>query len=104
MITTCTSTPEIAARVCDYLGLDVAPPVAEWELEFREVPYFIVSRSRERWEIDQGDINTACIVGVNERGLVLDPESGKPERYTSGKQKETLIPWTNIISLTVTRQ
>ncbi len=71
------------------------------EVEFREVPYFMVSRSREKWPEEKGDINTVRVLNATERGLVVDPLSETAGSDKTEALRQTLIPWTNIISLTL---
>ena len=69
------------------------------EAEFKELPYFLVTRSRTAWDAgEKGDINTILLVAVNERGLVVDPERGANE-----PARLTLIPWPNVVSFSITR-
>lgn len=91
----CLCTPEAANALCKALELSCSDAVVA-EIEFRELPYCIVSRSREQWTEARGDITALRVVGITERGLVLDPDG---EETTPSRR--TLIPWTNIISLTV---
>lgn len=97
MVTPCTIAPEAAKRIRRALRLPDDSMFESVHLEFREVPYFIVSRSRENWDAERGDINTVHLVDVTKRGLIADPDgSGQGRRLT-------LIPWTNVISLTAER-
>ena len=99
MLTLCTlsHTAEIALR--EIAGLTAGEPLAGAEVEFKELPYFLVSRSRMTWDFEkQGDINAVRLDRITDRGLLINPE---PE---SACPRVTLIPWTNVISLTVARQ
>ena len=78
-------------------------PVESVEVEFRELPYFIVSRSREQWTEARGDINAIKVIGASDFGLLTDPDS-TPAGDTTSPRRTTLIPWTNIISLTLTQR
>lgn len=73
------------------------------EIEFREVPYCIVSRSRENWGGERGDINALRLLSAGSAGLVVDPDSRPVEGQNNQGHRHTLIPWTNVISLTVAR-
>lgn len=102
MITRCSLTFEAAEKLREVLGLPKDVEVGAALLEFREVPYFIVSRSRDKWTEEQGDINTVRLMGMNDKGLLADPDnSGKAKLGEVGRL--TLIPWPNVISLTVER-
>lgn len=71
--------------------------VGPLEIEFKEVPYFLVSRAASKWSPEQqGDLNEIEILGVGEKGLIVDPDS------TGGKTRRTLVPWSNIVSLSLT--
>ncbi|MCB2155897.1 hypothetical protein KQI84_13525 [bacterium] len=94
----CLCTPEAARALCQAMGLPAAD-VVEAEIEFRELPYCIVSRSREQWTEARGDITALQVVAIGDRGLVLDPGSTTSDGQDSARR--TLIPWTNILSLTV---
>ncbi len=80
------------------LGVDAAESLAGVEVEFKEIPYFIVARGRQAWDHTKGDINTVQVLGVNERGLVVDPDAitvaTPPKRFS-------FVPWSNILSLTI---
>jgi hypothetical protein len=82
------------------LGLPTGEPIGSVELEFKELPYFIVSRAKVRWDPSMGDVSEIAIARINDRGLVVNPEIGgdpsEPTRFT-------FVPWTNIVSLSITR-
>lgn len=102
MITRCAIPDAAAESLRAAAGLAPNEPVASAELEFREVPYFIVSRSREKWGEDRGDINAIRLVGANDRGLLADPDNASAAEGVPARV--TLIPWTNVVSLTVLRK
>lgn len=83
------------------LGDDSTQPFASVELEFKELPYFIVSRSKVKWDPSLGDVNLVTLLRATEVGLVVDPEFG--ESQSGNGMRQTLIPWTNVISLSITR-
>jgi len=66
----------------------------EFEIEFREVPYFIVSRSKQQWMEARGDINCVRVVGATALGILIDPAAGVPG-------ERTFVPWTNVLSMTM---
>lgn len=89
---------EAATRLAQAIGIGIENVALRLEIEFREVPYFIVSRSRKQWAEDQGDINAVCVVDANEKGILIDPDTGA-ER--AGNSKRVFVPWTNVLSLSV---
>lgn len=97
MLTTscrCSAVAEAALR--ERIGFPSAAPFGDVEVEFKEVPYFIVSRSRQKpWDASRGDISRMDVVGVSTDGLVVDPD------VPPADTRRTLIPWSNIISLTI---
>ncbi|MBX3729793.1 MAG: hypothetical protein KF858_11460 [Candidatus Sumerlaeia bacterium] len=101
MITRCSVLAKALPRMREVLGLAPEDPIAALDLEFREIPYFIVSRSRQGWNEKQGDINTVLLVGCNERGLLADPDNVATTAPVP--TRTTLIPWSNVISLTAER-
>ena len=102
MITKCTCTKEAGNVLRERVGLEASSAEARVEIEFREVPYFIVSRSKDRWDPAKGDINAVSILAATEDGLIADPDSHPRKVDGSDETRRTLIPWANIISLTVT--
>ena len=69
------------------------------EVEFKELPYFLVSRSRAAWNPEkQGNINDVELIAVIDEGLLVAPEGTDEPGF-----RRTLIPWTNVISLSSTR-
>lgn len=95
MITKGTCNASAAPMIADLVGEPVAEG-AELQMEFREVPYFVVSRSHKTWDFERGDINALRVVGANDRGLVVDPQVDPADG-----RRRSLIPWTNVLSLTV---
>lgn len=104
MISSCFCSGEAQARLCDHFGIRGDAAVAEVQVEFKEIPYFIVSRSRMSWNPEQGDINAINLLNVNERGIFVDPVSlqGQPAAADGGS-RQTFVPWSNVLSLTITR-
>jgi hypothetical protein len=89
----------VGRSLCEKTGIDLSGAVSAVEVEFREVPYFIVARARDKWSPEQGDVNAFQIIGVTDTGLLADPKSLSKTDALSNKQ--TFIPWTNILSLSV---
>lgn len=103
MLSPCIVSREAAPALCDLLGFSASPGSAV-DVEFKEVPYFLVARSRAAWMPEQqGDINAISIVGVTDRGLVVDPMNALAAESELTGTMRTLIPWSNIVSLTITR-
>ena len=73
------------------------------EIEFREVPYFLVSRSREQWTEGRGDINAVRVLAVTDLGLIIDPSSEPVGEGGNQAKHHTIVPWSNVISLTIER-
>ncbi len=71
------------------------------ELEFREVPYFLVQRSQKKWipGNQDDDVNVISVVCANERGLVAEDHENPSNEETTPRVKRVLIPWANIISI-----
>ena len=57
MISSCFCSGEAQARLCDFFGFRRDENVDGVQVEFKEIPYFVVSRSRHAWNPEQGDIN-----------------------------------------------
>jgi len=99
MLSPCRCTPRAEAALRDLLdAVDVcaAPHV---EVEFRELPYFLVSRSQSQWQAGPAaDVNVINILDVTERGLLVDAEA---QSIDVEPVRRTLIPWQNIISLSL---
>ena len=92
------------SRLCEFFGLPAAESLSGVEIEFKEIPYFVVSRSRTTWNQDQGDINAINVLNIDNRGLMVDPLSlpGNPAGREVSRRL-AFIPWSNILSLTITR-
>lgn len=88
---------EALQRLHELAGMGAVSVAGVAEIEFREVPYFLVSRSREQWTEGRGDINAVRVLSVTDLGVVVDPASD-PRAQAA---RRTIIPWTNVISLTV---
>lgn len=97
----CLCAPAAVSRIRQMAGLDAAAKVGMIEVEFRELPYFLVTRSRELWSDDQGDINAVRAIAATEFGLVVDAASGDARSDDKEPRQRTVIPWANIISITV---
>jgi hypothetical protein len=98
MLTNCALTHRSSEALREAFSVPRGEEILSAQLEFKEMPYFLVSRSRENWDFEmRGDINAVLLVGMTDRGLLVDPSP------KSGREKKvTLIPWANVISLTVT--
>lgn len=94
MLTTCRLSDNAQRALSAEFGEDAIGA----EIEFKELPYFMVTRSRTNWNFEtQGDINAILMLDITDRGIMVDPErEGEPAR-------KTLIPWSNIISLSIVR-
>ncbi len=98
MLSPCRCHPDAHEGLREIFGLAESDAVDTGEIEFKEVPYFLVARSRSQWQPEEsGDINEIHIMRAGERGLVVDPDAGQPGR------RQTLIPWSNVLSLSITR-
>ncbi len=93
MLSPCRCTPEAERELRALFGVPEGESVGAVEAEFREVPYFLVARSREKWTPERGDINELLICGADDRGLFLDPDGAA--------RRMTLVPWHNVVSLTL---
>ncbi len=98
-------TKEAAAVLKEMSGIKGSSSITEAEIEFREVPYFLVSRSRVNWTEEQGDVNEIQILWASESGLSVDPlnEPTKDKDDPTQALRHTLIPWSNVLSLTLIR-
>ncbi len=103
MIAPCKLTPAAEAVIRGMLGFETAAPVVSAEIEFREVPYFLVARSREKWSAEQGDINEVQVIAANEFGLVINPDNRPTGGDLPQAPRHTLVPWQNILSLSLGR-
>ncbi|MCC6548324.1 hypothetical protein IT570_14290 [Candidatus Sumerlaeota bacterium] len=103
MISFCFCSGEAHARLCDFFGFHRDEKVAGVEVEFREIPYFIVSRSRTAWNPEQGDINAINLLSVNDGGIFVDSVSMQGQPAADGSRRHTFIPWSNVLSMTITR-
>jgi hypothetical protein len=104
MILKCTFSEEAEEDLREALGFYALDDLEGLELEFREVPYFIVSRSKASWQPEQGDINVIRILSATDRGLIVDPDSRPLPGDPGQAHRHTLIPWTNVLSMTVGRR
>ncbi len=89
MISPCRCSETAGRQLAVILGLEAG--VGQAEVEFREIPYFVVSRSREKWNPERGDINAVDLEQVTDRGLIFTGD---------GQAKRSLVPWQNVISIT----
>lgn len=103
MIAPCRVSPNAAFALRLRLGVEGSVPFSAVEVEFREVPYFLVSRSQAQWSTEQGDINEVNIIGANDTGLIVDPEAQPLGDDPNQARRHTLVPWANVISLSITR-
>lgn len=103
MLAPCRCSENAEAALRQALGVRGRDAIDALEIEFREVPYFLVARSQAKWNPEaSGDINEINILHVNDRGLVVDPDSSATGPADQAV-RHTLIPWNNIISLSITR-
>ncbi len=101
MLSPCRCSPRAEASLREILAVEDADPIDKVEVEFREVPYFLVSRSLEKWKPEEGDINEITILQFSDRGMVVDAEGRT--KADGSSMRQTLVPWQNIISLSITR-
>lgn len=90
---------EVAARqLRETMGLVGAEAFTGIEVEFRELPYFVVSRGRLKQNPETAQEITLPLLRLNERGLVFDSR-------LPGQEGEAVafVPWQNVISLSITR-
>jgi len=92
MIAKCHCTKESQTALQKFAGVDSKDFSTLAEIEFRELPYFLVSRSREKWMEGSEDVNAVKLVGANEHGVVFNPGPSNED------SKRTFVPWQNIIS------
>jgi len=104
MIARCVLTDEAAGELRSRAAIAAAEGGKSGELEFREVPYFLVSRSMKNWSEEKGDINIVRVLNATEAGLVIDPTSETAVSGGTQAPRHTLVPWTNIISITLDAQ
>ncbi len=93
MLSPCRCTPEAERELRALFGIPESETLGGVEAEFREVPYFLVSRSRQQWSPEKADINELLLIGADERGIYVDPDSAG--------RRMTLVPWPNVVSLTL---
>lgn len=99
MLSTCRCGEASRPPLGEILGLGDTSALETVEVEFKEVPYFLVSRSRMQWDAEKaGDINEVLLVDVTAGGLVVAPDG---EDAPHGRR--TFVPWQNVISLSTTR-
>lgn len=99
MLSTCRCGEASRPPLGRLLGIEDSSALETVEVEFKEVPYFLVSRSRMQWDVEQaGDINEVLLVAVSDGGLIVAPDGAD---VPAGRR--TLIPWHNVISLSTTR-
>ncbi len=103
MIAKCQCSAEAARKLREFAVMDSGEGPCVAEIEFREVPYFLVSRSREKWMEGRGDINVVRVINATSLGLVIDPASESVETQSAQASRHTMIPWANVISLTIDR-
>lgn len=94
MLTQCRLSAQARTALTALLPVPSGMQLSGAEVEFKELPYFLVTRSRTTWDAEKmGDINVISLEAVSERGLVVDPQ------VAGATQRLTLIPWANVISL-----
>ena len=96
MLTKCRLTHRAKVAIQAALQAPSGQPIHCAELEFKELPYFLVSRSRAGWNTEEkGNINEILLENVSERVLIVDPD------VNDNKCRRTLVPWANVISISV---
>ena len=103
MLSSCRCSSAAEASLRSLLGLNAGDAIAGIEIEFKELPYFIVSRAKVRWDPAMGDINVINLVRITEQGLVVDPRVSSDGDADSEPGQLTFIPWPNVVSLSITR-
>ncbi|MEQ8821279.1 MAG: hypothetical protein RLY93_13645 [Sumerlaeia bacterium] len=105
MIAKVLCTPDAQRKLSELTQLRGGEGIARAEIEFREVPYFLVSRARTRdsWLESGKDINAMRVMDVSAAGLIIDPDSEPLADDPNQARRHTFVPWTNVISLTVER-
>jgi hypothetical protein len=103
MLSSCRCTPEAEASLRSIYGLSGSEPISGIEIEFKELPYFIVSRAKVRWDPAMGDINVIQLVRISDQGLVVDPRVIVEGESSDEPGQLTFIPWPNVVSLSITR-
>jgi hypothetical protein len=102
MVATCQLSAEAKRSLAPVFGVPEGS-VFGAELEFRELPYCIVSRAKIRWDATMGDVNELVLVRLADQGVVVDPELGSNATNPEAARL-VLIPWQNIASLSITRK
>jgi len=102
MLSSCRCSSAAEASLRSLLGLGAGDAIASIEIEFKELPYFIVSRAKVRWDPAMGDINVINLVRITDQGLVVDPRVAGDDADSEPGQL-TFIPWPNVVSLSITR-
>jgi len=104
MLMTCKPSARAEKELRRLLCLEGQEGLTIVEVEFRELPYFMVARSRVKWDAaSQGDINVVSLLHVTAEGIVVDPLSQPLPGSDTQAVRHTLIPWQNVISLSITR-
>lgn len=97
MLCTCRCSDSSRSSLGEILGVGNSANLETIEVEFKELPYFLVSRSRVKWDTEtQGDINEIELLSVTNNGLLVAPDGPATDA-------RTLVPWQNVISLSTTR-
>ncbi|MGF1573921.1 MAG: hypothetical protein ACFCU1_12725 [Sumerlaeia bacterium] len=102
MIAKCFCTPDAQEALATHFRGYASPAgvpdnFVEAEIEFRELPYLFVLRSREKWQEGDADPHSVRVVNANDSGVLIDPGQTAEDQ----NHKAVFIPWTNIISFTV---
>lgn len=101
MIAKCHCTPEaqeaLKIHLQGYASDHGAITFTEAEIEFRELPYLFVLRSREQWQEGDPDPHAVRVINANASGLVINP--GRTPQDSDNRR--VFVPWANIISLTL---
>jgi hypothetical protein len=98
MISECLCHPDAARSLGHMADLRAGTDAVRVEVEFKEIPYFIVKRARLRTPemmTSSVDLNRIHLVGVTDAGLVfvddLSPAAGT----------RVFVPWTNVLSISI---
>jgi hypothetical protein len=100
LISKCFLSPSAFQQVC--LILDPARVYLQnrgdvvAEVEFRELPYFFVLRSRDKWQEGKPDPHHVQVKGANALGLFFEANSAADQG-----DKTVFVPWANVISFSI---
>ena len=93
MIALCCCSPKASGELAAILG---SPQVdGEVEVEFREVPSFIITRSGAQRARGNTTLTPVGIISVNSLGLLFEADE---------LGSRSLVPWQNVISITARKE